>query len=293
MIILELANRIVKETVIRRLQAEKEVHVDMKCADFDGVMWHVFTPDENKNLLCVSVGFSAADLLLQMGAAAALSEIYTGHEIAAESMFNYTVAYDVTTLNEEHVALADKLSLMRTYIVTSALKSVVCGAPGEMHDIPIRSSAERLFVQKNESDRATIIFSVQFSDPDDAVLGTVFLREFKKNITGAPSVDFVQATIPRELTSFTSSFRNLENMGFVTFVLFGRHFEKADAATKTLDLVQLFRNYLQYHIKCAKSHLHTCMRIRVELLLQVLNRAKQELPAEKKTMSGKTFTRKN
>jgi len=290
MIILELANRIVKETVLRRLEAEKEVHVEMKCADFDGVMWHVFTPEENKNLLCVSVGFSAADQLLQLGAAAFLSEVYQGHDVAPESMFNYTVSYDVTALNEDHETLANKLSLMRTYMVTSAMKAVVCGSPGDMHDIPIRNSAERLFIQKNEADRATIIFSVQFSDPDDAVLGTVFLREFKKNIAGAPSVDFVQATIPRELSSFT--FRNVENMGFVTFVLFGRHFDKPDAATKTLDLVQLFRNYLQYHIKCAKSHLHTCMRIRVELLLQVLNRAKQELPAEKKTMTGKTFTRK-
>jgi actin related protein 2/3 complex subunit 2 len=291
MIILELANRIVKETVLRRLGAEKEAHVEMKCADFDGVMWHVFTPEENKNLLCVSVGFGAADQLLNMGAAAALHEIYTGHDVAPESMFNYTVAYDIQTIDEDHEALANKLSLMRNYMVTSAMKAVVCGAPGEMSDVPIRSSAERMFIQKNEADRATILFSVQFSDPDDAVLGTVFLREFKKNITGAPAVDFVQGSVPRELASF--NFRNVENMGFVTFVLFARHFEKPEAATKTLDLVQLFRNYLQYHIKCAKSHLHTCMRIRVELLLQVLNRAKQELPAEKRTMSGKTFKRKN
>jgi len=290
MIILELANRIVKETVIRRLKEEKEVHVEMKCADFDGVMWHVYTPEENKNLLCVSIGFGAADQLLSLGAAEALSAIYTGHDIAAESMFNYTVAYDVTAIDEDHEALANKLSLMRNYMVTATMKHVVCGAPGEMVDIPIRSSAERMFIQKNEADRATIIFSVQFSDPDDAVLGTVFLREFKKNLAGAPAMDFVQATIPRELSSFT--FRNVENMGFVTFVLFDRHFGNPTAATKTLDLVQLFRNYLQYHIKCAKSHLHTCMRTRVELLLQVLNRAKQELPAEKKTMSGKTFNRK-
>jgi actin related protein 2/3 complex subunit 2 len=291
MIILELANRIVKETVLRRLQAEKEVHVEMKCADFDGVMWHVFTPEENKNLLCVSVGFGAADQLLQMGAAAQLAEIYTGHEIATESMFNYTVGYDITSLTEEHEALANKLSLMRNYMVTAAMKSVVCGAPGDMHDVPLRSTAERLFLQKNESDRATVIMSIQFTDPDDAVLGNVFLKEFKKNITGAPSVDFVQGNAPRELASF--NFRNVENMGFVTFVLFGRHFDKPEAATKCLDLIQLFRNYLQYHIKCSKSHLHTCMRIRVELLLQVLNRAKQELPAEKTTMSGKTFKKKN
>jgi len=292
MIILEIANRIVKETVLRRLGSDKEVAVEMKCADFDGVMWHVYTPEENKNMLHVSVGFSAAEQLLSLGAAAALDEIYGGRSVEPESMFNYTIAYDITSLPESPDVIAEKLSLLRANMVTSALTAIIKGAPGDRVDIPIRSSAERVFVKKDDSDRATVIFSVQFGDPDDAVLGTVFLREFKKNIGGAPSVDFMQAQVPLELSSYSDTFRDVQNMGFITFSLFGRHFTNDDKCKSTVELLQIFRNYLQYHIKCAKSQLHTAMRNRVELLLQVLNRAKQELPAEKTTMSGKTFSRK-
>ena len=104
---------------------------------------------------------------------------------------------------------------------------------------------------------------------------------------GAPSVDFSQATPPGEI----SSVKNLGKPdGFITQVLFDRHFKKESRA-RTIDMAIIFRNYLMYHIKCSKSHLNTRMRIRVESLLKVLNRAKQELPKEKKTASGRTFAR--
>jgi actin related protein 2/3 complex subunit 2 len=81
-------------------------------------------------------------------------------------------------------------------------------------------------------------------------------------------------------------------MAYVVFVLFDRHFAKEKRA-KTIDTLQTFRNYLHYHIKCSKSHLHTRMRNRVESLLKILNRAKQDLPVEKKTITGRTFVRKD
>lgn len=57
----------------------------------------------------------------------------------------------------------------------------------------------------------------------------------------------------------------------------------------------LFRAYLLYHIKAAKTYLHARMRFRVDSLLQVLRRAQPEDPfggKEKKLISGKTFKRK-
>ena len=55
-----------------------------------------------------------------------------------------------------------------------------------------------------------------------------------------------------------------------------------------------FRHYLHYHIKAAKTNLHMRMRRKVRGWLQVLNRAAlaSEAPREKKTISGRTFTRK-
>lgn len=77
-----------------------------------------------------------------------------------------------------------------------------------------------------------------------------------------------------------------------TPVLFKNHLDPA-RREKTIDTIQLFRDYLHYHIKCSKAYMHTRMRLRVEALLQVLNRAKMKNANqdEKKTASGKTFRR--
>ena len=65
--------------------------------------------------------------------------------------------------------------------------------------------------------------------------------------------------------------------------------------TNTIRTLSLFRNYVQYHIACAKSYFHSRMRHRVRELLKVLERAKavkKDSKKEKKTASGKTWKRR-
>jgi actin related protein 2/3 complex subunit 2 len=58
----------------------------------------------------------------------------------------------------------------------------------------------------------------------------------------------------------------------------------------TINRIQLFRDYLHYHIKCSKAYMHSRMRYRVAEFLKILNRAKPEVAhAERKTASGRTF----
>jgi len=78
---------------------------------------------------------------------------------------------------------------------------------------------------------------------------------------------------------------------FVTFVVYDRHWKGAKMENAAFTITT-FRNYLHYHLKCCKSYLHTRMRTRVENLLKVLNRAKQETTVSKKTAAGRNFTRK-
>jgi actin related protein 2/3 complex subunit 2 len=75
-------------------------------------------------------------------------------------------------------------------------------------------------------------------------------------------------------------------------VLFKNHLDPV-RREKSIDMIQMFRNYLHYHIKCSKAYMHTRMRLRVETLLQVLNRAKVKNAnqEEKKTATGRTFKR--
>jgi len=290
MIILELANRIIFETLIQRLKSDKPYGVEMKCADFDGVMFHVFTSPGNKSELMVSIGFASADECLRFGGHDRLNEIYgSDNFIDPEPMFNVTLKYNLDALPWGHEEFAQRVSLLKSHMFAAPFYHCIKSSVGTSIDMPFRSTDERLWIKKDGNDRVTVIFSICFKDPDDVVLGTVFLKEFKKSVGGAPTVDFTNGDPPLELKGKTLP--REKNVGYVTFVLFDRHIQDSKLG-QTVDTLQTFRNYLHYHIKCAKSHLHTCMRNRVDLLLKVLNRAKQDLPKEKKTIKGRTFNRK-
>merc|ERR1740131_35667 len=138
-----------------------------------------------------------------------------------------------------------------------------------------------------KSDRVTVIFSTIFKDADDIILGKVFLQEFKEgrkaNAT-APQVLFSNKTPPEDLRDTDA--RTGEGVGYITFVLFPRHTNKA-TRDNTIDLIHLFRDYLHYHLKCSKAYIHSRMRSKTSEFLKVLNRAKIEDENQKKKPSNR------
>jgi actin related protein 2/3 complex subunit 2 len=73
-------------------------------------------------------------------------------------------------------------------------------------------------------------------------------------------------------------------------VLFPRHFASPEQTVSTINRIQLFRDYLHYHIKCSKAYMHSRMRYRVAEFLKILNRAKPEVAVQdRRTATGRTF----
>ena len=168
-----------------------------------------------------------------------------------------------------------------------------CAKKQDLGTLALQYRADEAIYLKTEQERCIVIFRVHFVDKDDQLLGKVFIEEFvhaRKGVAGAPSVSFSLVEPPRELEGVPGITAD-ENQGFVSFVLHPAHQAKRP---NTISTIQIFRNYLHYHIKCSKAYMHTRMRERVRRLLQVLNRAKVEpfVKHEKKTVSGKTFKRK-
>jgi len=266
----------------------------MKCADFDGVTFHVYSTQGKKNELNVSLSTKCWDVLSKYGAVDKLKSVYGKYACETESGYDFSIRVDLTALpasDDEKEKLARSISFMKRHAFAAPFDFVFNAVesgniPKEILDLPYRG-AERVFIKPEAKDRVTVVFAVQFKDADDVVIGKVFLQEFKKSIGGAPSVDFTTKDPPGELKTVKNVARD-DGFSYVTMVLFDRHFKK-EARDKTIDMVIQFRNYLHYHIKCSKSHLHTRMRNRVDSLLKVLNRAKQDLPKEKTTASGRTF----
>jgi actin related protein 2/3 complex subunit 2 len=108
-------------------------------------------------------------------------------------------------------------------------------------------------------------------------------------IQNAPQVLYTNRDPPLEIRG-VPGLKISEDIGYVTFVLFPRHFANSVIAASTISHIQLFRDYFHYHIKCSKAYLHSRMRHRVSEFQKILNRAKTEVAtSERKTVSGRTL----
>jgi actin related protein 2/3 complex subunit 2 len=294
MILLENINTITHDLILAFLQ-NAENRIDTKCSDFDGCQLHIWTEDSGN--VSVSLKSGAAQSLLSNGGKEVLSQVYGTNVANPEPGYDVQITANVAQLPPgEREGFATKFAQLKAHLYSAPVMVRIQSASSNSSmagwaDVPIRSVNERMWVKQDDMERMTVIFSVDFSDPDDAVFGRVFLNEIKKPVQGAPTVDYVLKNPPMELKGITSPPRG-ENVSYVTFVLFKRHWTPINKAQGCAFSMISFRNYLHYHIKCCKSYLHTRMRTQVENLLKVLNRAKQDTPKEKKTASGRTFVRK-
>jgi len=67
MILLDSVNKLIENTVLERLRAEKPVSVEFKVADFDGGRYHIYTSEANKSELNISFTSVASEQLLKNG----------------------------------------------------------------------------------------------------------------------------------------------------------------------------------------------------------------------------------
>jgi len=299
MILLDYHNKIIEDTLIERFAVEEGKHeaLEMVIADFDGVTFHLSTPDANaKNIIQISMAMKAYSDLKKCGVDDVMNKYYGNYIVEAESQYDVSIQINLSNKPADINKFAKEVSLMKRnafaapfYKVSSEIeaKKITSGL------IEINYRDDEAFYLKPENDRVIVIFSIQFKDADDVVFAKVFLQEYqdaRRTMSNAPSVLFSQKEPPLELKG-AKNLRVREGQGFVSFVLFAPHIS-GQKKEKSIDNIQTFRNYLHYHIKCSKAYMHTRMRNRVKTFLQVLNRAKSSPEsAEKKTITGKTFRR--
>ncbi|TPP67560.1 Arp2/3 complex 34 kDa subunit [Fasciola gigantica] len=126
-------------------------------------------------------------------------------------------------------------------------------------------------------DRVTVIFSTMFKDPDDMMIGKVFMQEFtesQRRLDRAPQVLYSHRIPPSELQGTGAAVN--DSLAYITFVLYPRHVTPGPNREKTINLIHMLRNYLHYHIKCSKAYLHMRMRAKTVEFLKVLNRAHRD-----------------
>jgi actin related protein 2/3 complex subunit 2 len=299
MILLEFNNRILFELIEQRLNSDKRDLLDVTFADFDGVSFHVTSTNEQKNIVTVSLAWACAGQLLRLGAQQDLAKIYGPMlQQQPEPGYDVSIKLDLDNPPEDPKNLPLKISNLKRHIFAAPFKNVFGGVVnknGGSNIVSIDYRANESIYIKPEGDSCTVIFSIAFAEDADAVFAKVFLQEFadaRKSMRSVPSVKFTYREPPLELEGFPG-LKNVESNGFVSFALFDNHLNPKNVF-KTINLLETFRDYLHYHIKCSKAYMHNRMRVRVATWLQVLNRARPDPIAEKakKVASGRTFVRK-
>ncbi|ORX38634.1 Arp2/3 complex, 34 kd subunit p34-Arc-domain-containing protein [Kockovaella imperatae] len=321
MILLESHNVIVHDVLTDRF--EKPSRADIQFVDYDNVRFHLSTPD-SKTVLLLSMGIQCWPDLVKYGARDHLEKTFEGLLLSqgeTEPEYDVSLRIDLEQIPqdpESRNALIDKIAHFKSTAMSAPFISAfeeqaslqanykdAAGAQqmdvqpqeakGDLKVVKYREE-EAIFIQASH-DRVTIIFSTVFKDETDRVYGRVFLQEFVDarklgSLQNAPQVRYSNREPPLEIRHLPG-LKNGEDWGYVTFVLFPRHFANPAQALATINRIQLFRDYLHYHIKCSKAYMHSRMRYRVAEFLKILNRAKPEVavPQEKKTASGRTFRR--
>ncbi|CAO3676700.1 unnamed protein product [Rhizopus stolonifer] len=280
----------------------------MTVADFDGVTYHISTP-ESKTVVQVSLGWACAKELFGYGAVNVLKREYGEYLLdTPEQGFDVTLSIDLEKVPvEEEIRdeLIRKVSLLKRNLLAAPFEIAFgeqeeCEKEGKTECkselMAVHYREEEAIYVKSNFDRITVIFSTTFKDETDKIFGKVFLQEFvdaRRRVSAlqnAPQVLYSIREPPMELRHL--NLKDSDDISYVTFVLFPNHFAAGDAREETISRIQVFRDYLHYHIKCSKAYMHTRMRARVRDFLKILNRAKPEVTnTEKKTASGRTFRR--
>jgi len=307
MLYLKAEHPIVKDQILKQLQDESKNSINTSTiADYDGTLYNIQlgkvsagsdSPDQN--WITLSVQTNAYKDIESICGKDFLKEIYGEHVGPTQEGFNGTLEIDTAKIAEDDWEsfaqnAAQIMRNMTGHVFKKQLEGLLNNSnTGEVLTIGYRQD-ETMYV-KSEGDRTTVIFALNFTDKADKAILAIFLEEFAHirkmdNTLGDTPVVKFSPDPPSELKGV--KLRNDTVEGYVSITVYERHAKKMD---NTITLLYNFRNFLHYHIKCSKGYMHTRMRQQVAGWLQILNRAKIDDPhkkKEKKTASGKTFTRK-
>lgn len=317
MILLEFESAILRNLLERSLDPNEELSGDYTFCDFDGV--HFFVKMEKdkekkkKNKDAEESEGCIRDIYVQVSISCAkeINEQCDGEEYFDKlygSMktdvkpnkhdpgTTYTHAIKFTLYDkspEEQKKLITLVCRLKANIlaipflfVASLIKDKSNFAPFE---IPYRGNTGESFYVTPTDKGAAVTYSIRFSDEGDKVIGGVFFQELtaaRQRVPSAPAVTSSNDP-PSDLSAFNLPTRDQKLFAYVTIGM-----QEAQVSDRKIQdtsyYMPLFRDYLHYHIKCAKGFMHQKMRARTAAMLKILDAAKPEPKHKvKRTITGK------
>ncbi|KAK5089147.1 Arp complex subunit [Lithohypha guttulata] len=244
MLLLDYQNTLLQSILTEKFSgASPPSNIDQVVSDFDGVTFHISTP-QSKTQILVSLAIKCYKELISYGAEEVLQREYGAYTTSPEAGYDFSILIDLENLPstpEERTGLVNRIALLKRnvmaapfekafdehkalseeasrYTSESAPQGVAEG--GEVMAVHYRDE-EAIYI-KASFDRVTVIFSTVFRDETDRIFGKVFLQEFvdarRRAIQNAPQVLF-RSDPPLELQGMRGVGKTGEKgeIGFITF----------------------------------------------------------------------------
>ncbi|KAI4145301.1 MAG: hypothetical protein LQ340_006333 [Diploschistes diacapsis] len=245
MLLLDYQNVLIQALLTERFSGASPISIDQVVSDFDGVTFHISTP-ESKSKIRISMAIRCFNDLIQYGAQKELEREYGNYIVEPEAGYDFSIMIDLDALppsSEEKEQLIKSISLLKRNAMAApyerafdehgrlaeeAAKYTSESAPQGMKEggevMAIHYREEEAIYIKASHDRVTVIFSTIFRDETDRVFGKVFLQEFvdarRRAIQNAPQVLFRNEP-PLELQHVPGLPKS--SKGEVGYITFGIH----------------------------------------------------------------------
>ncbi|MCJ1482233.1 hypothetical protein MMC06_002396 [Schaereria dolodes] len=215
MLLLDYQNVLIQSLLTERFSGAAPISIDQVVSDFDGVTFHLSTP-ESKSKVLISISVKCYRELVKYGAQQVLDREYGSYIVPPEAGYDFSVLVDLENLPSDQDLRDDlirRISLLKRNAMAApferafdefarmqeeAAKFTRESAPeglqegGEVMAVHYREE-EAIYI-KASHDRVTVIFSTIFREETDRIFGKVFLQEFvdarRRAIQNAPQVLF-------------------------------------------------------------------------------------------------------
>ncbi|KEG10929.1 ARP2/3 complex subunit [Trypanosoma grayi] len=134
-----------------------------------------------------------------------------------------------------------------------------------------------------------VLVALRVASKDEAVFTRHFLqtmmdaKKLQREISAAPAFAFDHGKVPDSMPKGMPVACGSDPCVFwCSFQLFRRQMEPMEHLVETVTQLVNFRSTLAYHIHAGRTYMHSMMRKRVEMSLQVLNRAKTKTTGKAK-----------
>eukprot|EP00906_Rhabdomonas_costata_P007599 RCo010884 len=265
-------SRIVYAGLLKKIQNPASA-VDVTCADFDGVSWHLKASSASSTcLISLKFGLIGIEFLVLRGLKEMLSASFRfflslkafpeACEVETEEHYDLSVVVELLNAPE---SLAMKFAELARACLSTPFMFIFDRYEKELESCSFEVRKGELLEICSGKDNVMVKMKLLFDSDTSMLLARILLQEFvdarkqDKSLNAAPGFSWRQESSPNTLSC--------------EFALFRSHICKENAV-KTVDRLLSFRTYLHYHIKCSVSQLHSRIRTRVDENIKILNRAK-------------------